>query len=114
MKKRCGWQGGLYSHVSRIVYSKERWKDSHHIRTVIGYLRSLADKLEIKADELDGVPAEVQTPTISCTKAALRTILEEHPEAVKSKLIKELGIGKTKFYKWVREIKQEDKLLEEI
>jgi hypothetical protein len=95
------WHRGLGWHVTKITRTKTKeWKEPHFLRIVAGYLDRLSASLKVKADELGGTGPVVASPK----REELRSLLEKYPDAVKQKLIEELGVGKTTFYKLLKEI----------
>jgi hypothetical protein len=70
------------------------------MRSVAGYLRYLAGSIDKKATEIEGAKPTTITPK----REELTALLEKYPNAVKQKLIEELGVSRAYFYRLLKEI----------
>ena len=96
--KSKGWHHGLNRHIARTVYKDGSWKSPHFLHSVAGYLRQLANRLDKKANELDG------TLPKTSKKEELITLLVQYPDAINQRLIEILGVSRSYFYRLLKEV----------
>lgn len=88
------WQQGLRKHVERIIYDEgeERMHSDKYVRTVAGYMRSLANKLDKVADHLPQTKVVQQVSQIE-TLRKIKPILTENPDLPVKELAERAGVS---------------------